>query len=228
MKTMKTTLSALAILAITGPALAADFMTLDANADGQVSFDEYKAIAVTEGKTETLAAQEFIRIAQGDTILTEDEFFLADALAGQPYALQSTPVSETFDVETAPMAFEAIEVVETVETSPEAVEMPEAIEMIEPPVEAEEVKEDLPAPVIVEKAMDVDPVVAGEIETSIEAAPEIDVLDDLTPVEDIETAEPELETEIEPAETDVETDLDADIEADLDTAEDPIETGEIY
>ena len=46
-------------------------------------FSEYKVVALAEGKSVTLAAQEFTRMAQGDAVLTEDEFFLANALAGQ-------------------------------------------------------------------------------------------------------------------------------------------------
>jgi len=218
MKTMKTSLSAIAIIAMTGPAFATDFATLDANADGQVSFDEYKTTAVYEGKTATLAAWEFVRMAQGDAILTEGEFFLADALAGQSYAFQPPPVT----VETAPMAFEASEVVETVDTSPDSVEM------VEPPFETEEVEDNDLAPVIMEKAMEVDPVVAGEIETSRDMASENEDLDSVTPLEEIENSESNLETQIEPAETEVESDLDIDLETDLDEAEHPADSGEIY
>lgn len=216
MKTMKTTLSALAILALTGPVFAADFTAFDANADGQVSFDEYKVIALTEGKTQTLVAQEFMRMSQGDAILTEDEFVLAKALAGQPYALQPTLINQPLPENTAPMAFEATEVVETVETSSEA------IEMVEPPVETKTVKEGVPAPVIMEKPMDIDPVVAGEIETSIETTP--DLVDDVTPIEDIDVPEPDIEMELETNTTDAETDVQVDPEID----EEDIESGEIY
>ena len=222
MKTIKTTLSAFAILAIAGPALAADFTTLDVNADGQVSFDEYKAVVLTEGKTVTLVAQEFTRMAQGDAVLTEDEFFLAEALSDQPYEFQPSLVSEPLAVETAPMAFEATEVVETFETSPQATET------IEPPVETVAPKEEAPAPVIMEKAIDVDPVVAGEVETSIETPVDIDSLEDVTPMEEIELSDPNPEMELELDETDTEIDLESDVESDPEEIEGSIESGEIY
>ncbi|MEP4051189.1 MAG: hypothetical protein ABJN22_02980 [Litorimonas sp.] len=230
MKTMKTTLSALAIFAIAGPSLAADFATLDTNTDGQVSFDEYKSAALTEGKTVTLAAQEFTRMAQGDAVLTQDEFFLGVALADEPYALQPGLVSEPLGVESAATDYEPMMFVEPVETSPDATEM------VEPPVEIEDAQEgeeslntpdmkDLPAPVIMEKAMDVDPAVAGEVETSIEDATDTlgnNTVDDVTPIEEVEIEQSNLspELDLEPDSLDDEIEMKDDIGLETTEAED--------
>jgi len=187
MKPMKLMFSVAALTALTAPAFAADFATLDANKDGSVSFSEYRAIAETEGKTTTLAAQEFTRMAQGDAVLTEDEFFLAEALVDQPYALQSIPTSEVLTLDPV----ENVSTVETFESFPaevEAIEPPAPVEVqtdvepeitieapIETPVESMDAPaKELNAPVVMEKAMTPDPVVAGEIETS-------DILEDVTP-----------------------------------------------
>lgn len=237
MKTMKITLSALAILAIAGSSLAADFATLDSNTDGQVSFDEYRSVALTEGKTVTLAAQEFTRMAQGDAVLTQDEFLLAVALAEEPYALQSGLVSQPLGVESAPADYEPIMYVEPVETSPDATEV------IEPPVAIEDVPEakvipdtlemeDLAAPVIMEKAMDVDPAVAGEVETSIEDPTDNlgdNTLEAVTPVEEIETEQSDfsLELNLEPDSLDDEIEMKDDVDIEATEAED-IESEDIY
>jgi len=79
MKTIKTMISVLALSAIAGTAAAGDFDTLDVDANGQVDFQEYKTYAVKNGKSVTLAAQEFTLISQGDASLTEAEFLTADA-----------------------------------------------------------------------------------------------------------------------------------------------------
>jgi hypothetical protein len=227
MKTMKTTLSALAIFAIASPSLAADFATLDTNTDGQVSFDEYKFVALSEGKTVTLAAQEFTRMAQGDAVLTQDEFFLAVALADQPYALQPGLVSEPLDAESAPADYEPMMFVEPVETSPDATEL------VEPPVEIEDVRgveepldtpdmEDLPAPVIMEKAMDVDPAVAGEVETSIEDATGTlgdNTVDEATPLEEVEIERPDFSPELDLEPDNLDDDVEMKDHIDLETTE---------
>ncbi len=212
----KTLFSVIALTALTAPAFAADFTTLDVNADGQVDFKEYKAVALKEGKTVTLAAQEFTRMAQGDAILTQDEFFLADALGDQPYALQPSSISE-------PMPYEATETVNQVETFES---FPEQVEAIEPPVVVEETPEEnitqpiegevnMPqAPVVIEKPLEVPPVVAGEIETS-------DDLTNVTPVEEGVMDLPDVETE-----TDVVPELDfPDVE--IETPEDLIKDTDI-
>jgi len=189
MKPMKTTFSAIALFALAGPAFAADFASLDSNTDGQVDFAEYKASALAEGKTVTLAAQEFTRMAQGDAILTEDEFFLAEALADQPYALQPVLFTE-------PLTLDPVENVNSVETFES---YPANVEAIEPPVVAEDVPEvteeskNLTAdPVIVEKPLDIDPVVAGEVETT----------------DKLSTKSSETETPLEEGELDLSEDLD--------------------
>lgn len=225
MNTMKTTLSALAILAIAGPAFAADFATLDVNTDGQVSFDEYKAVALTEGKTVTLAAQEFTRMSQGDAVLTQDEFFLAEALVGQPYAFQPDLTNQPLALEATSTDFEPMEFVETRETFPDSTEMMQPPVVIEDVPVVEEIK-DISAPAIMEKAMDVDSAVADGVETSIEIPPgglAEKIWEEDTPIEEIEPelsgTNPELELET----------LDDASESESEAFEpEDIETGEIY
>ena len=198
MKPIKITTAVIALTAIAAPAIAGDFTLLDANSDGQVSFAEYKAVATANGKTVTLAAQEFTRMAQGDAVLTEDEFFLANALVDQPYALQSLTATE-------PLLYVPVETVSDMEP---VESYPAKVEAIEPPVEAPEMSEDttqtedknMSEPVVIEKPieqpLEVDPVVAGELETSeslTEETPVEEGLSDL-PNEDVET---ESDTESE-------------------------------
>lgn len=166
MKTIKTALATIAVIAIAGPALAADFAALDVNKDGQLSFDEYKVAATAEGKTVTLAAWEFTRMSQGDAVVTQDEFFFATALADDSYVLQPGLVSEPVAVDVAPMEFEA-----PVESSSDAVEMMEPPDIDEEPVREENTTK-TPAPIIMEKPIDIDSVVAGEVEISSDIAPE--------------------------------------------------------
>ena len=231
MKTMKTTLSAIAIFAISGPALAADFAAWDTNADGQVSFDEYKTVSIAEGKTVTLAAQEFTRMAQGDAVLTQDEFFLADALADQPYALQPALVDQPLPIGEPVADLKAMEFVAPYETPMKSVEIVEPPVTIEddPSVEdtfSSEEPADLPAPAIMEKPMEVDPVVAGEVETSIEDTTDgltNEILEDVTPVEDIE---PELSDQNSELET-LKDEIVPESEEDIREIED-LESEEIY
>lgn len=155
MTLMKTTLkvasSALAMSALTSTAFATDFNALDANADGQVDFTEYKAVALTEGKTVTLAAQEFTRMAQGDAVLTEDEFVLASAFVDQPYALQPSPTLEPASYE--PMPFDPVETVKEVETFES---YPEGVEKVRTPEQA------APEDVIPDEVLDITPIEEGE------------------------------------------------------------------
>lgn len=200
-KTATTFVSIIALTAIAAPAMASDFAALDTDANGEVSFAEYKAAALSQGKTTTLAAQEFTRLAQGDIAITEDEFFLAEALSDQPYALQALPVK-------APMPFDPVETVNSVETFEDAPSEMEAIDatllvQADPPIVEdltiedkdnglEETAKDLSAPVIIEKSMTIDPEVASEIATS-------ESIQVITPMEegapDLSDLEPSAETE---------------------------------
>jgi len=203
MKPMKIAFSVIALTAITAPVFAGDFSALDTNADGQVSFAEYKSIAISEGKTTTLAAQEFMRMAQGDAVLTEDEYFLAVALADQPYALQS------FNV-TAPLPSQPVETVTAIDTVEENLE---TVESIEPPVPFEEVPEtmetkDMSAPVIMGKADEGETTSKDEggadIENSEEMIDETPVEEGLSDLPDLES-EPGTEIESETTETSSDT-----------------------
>lgn len=114
-------------LSLTSPALAADlpkdFSALDKNSDGRVIFSEYQTFAKAKGVSATEAAQDFVRAAQGDAVLTEDELNLALMVEGQAYALKPKntpkaaiplgpqPLSEVQDVNEEPIfAYEAIPV----------------------------------------------------------------------------------------------------------------------
>jgi len=223
MSKLKITVSAMAITAFASTAFAADFGTLDANADGQVTFAEYSAIATSEGKTKTLAAQEFTRMAQGDAILTEDEFFLADALADQPYALQTITVDAPIIEE--PMPFEPVETVAPVETFES---YPSTVEVMEPPVETETTEETAPVlenatidtpiegdvettePLMTEMPLESESAVAGEVVTS-------DTMED--PVEDMP---------LEEGSTDLLDELETDTEIPTDDVETTDPDGEIY
>ncbi len=209
MTMMKTTISALALTAIAGTASAGDFATLDTNTDGQVSFTEYSAHAVAEGKTVTLAAQEFTRIAQGDAIVTEDEMLMASTFADQPYVLQN----DAFITE--PLPYEPVETVEPVETFES---FPQSVEAIEPPVMDETAPEVVPveeAPVeeLGEETLDATP-----IQDPVLEAPE--------PVTDLPL---ELETPLEEGVTDLpEPEIEVETETDVEVEEPTLEDGEIY
>ena len=85
-------LALLSSLTLTGTALAGDlpkdFSDLDTNSDSRVNFSEYQAYARAQGVSATEAAQDFVRAAQGDAVLTEDELNLALLMEGQAYALK--------------------------------------------------------------------------------------------------------------------------------------------
>ncbi len=94
--------------AVTGTAFAGDlptdFSKVDGNNDGQVSFSEYKTYADSAGLSTTEAAQDFVRAAQGDAVLTEDELTLALSVKEQAYALQSgTPPSAAIPLGPQPL-----------------------------------------------------------------------------------------------------------------------------
>jgi len=76
-------------------ALPTDFSKLDSNNDSRVSFPEYKLYADSAGISATEAAQDFVRAAQGDAVLTEDELNLALLSKGKAYAIApgTTPVT---------------------------------------------------------------------------------------------------------------------------------------
>lgn len=194
MKSIRTTLkiagSTIALSALVNTAFAADFGALDANSDGQVTFAEYKAVTLTEGKTVTLLAQEFTRMTQGDAVLTEDEFWLSIASRDEPYTLQPMSISE-------PMPYESIETVTEVETFEDNLD---GVEPIDPPV-IQDVVPDAGAeeinPVIVETPLEIAPAVAGETERSNEIASEDWLSQDMieeTPVEEGEMDSPAEET----------------------------------
>lgn len=96
-------------------ALPTEFSKLDKNDDNQVSFAEYKLYAERAGVSQTEAAQDFVRAAQGDAILTEDELSLALLMEGKAYALKPgtrpdslaplgpQPLSEVQDVKEEPI-----------------------------------------------------------------------------------------------------------------------------
>ncbi|MDB2437766.1 hypothetical protein N9W89_03550 [Hellea sp.] len=58
---------------------AASFASFDANADGQVSFKEYAKMVGKDGVTSTAAAQQFIRISEGQKSFDASQFDLAMA-----------------------------------------------------------------------------------------------------------------------------------------------------
>ena len=102
-------------------ALPTEFAKLDKNGDYQVSFAEYKLYADSAGVSPTEAAQDFVRAAQGDAVLTEDELKLALLMEGKAYALKPgtlpnsviplgpQPLSDVQDVEEEPIyGYEAI------------------------------------------------------------------------------------------------------------------------
>ena len=102
-------------------ALPTEFAKLDKNGDHQVSFAEYKLYADSAGVSPTEAAQDFVRAAQGDAVLTEDELKLALLMEGKAYALKPgtlpnsviplgpQPLSDVQDVEEEPIyGYEAI------------------------------------------------------------------------------------------------------------------------
>jgi|GEM_PF-6925365 len=120
-------LALLGFLALAAPVLAGDlptdFAALDTNSDGRVIFSEYQAFAKAEGMSATEAAQDFVRAAQGDAVLTEEELNLALLMEGQAYALKPKntpkaviplgpqPLSEVQDVKEEPIyGYEAIPV----------------------------------------------------------------------------------------------------------------------
>ncbi|GGX68971.1 hypothetical protein GCM10011309_18570 [Litorimonas cladophorae] len=188
MKSIKTTLkiagSTIALSALVNTAFAADFGALDANSDGQVTFAEYKAVALTEGKTVTLLAQEFTRMTQGDAVLTEDEFWLSIASRDEPYTSEQMPYEP----------IETVTEVETFEDNPDSVEPidPPVIQDVVPNAGAEEIN-----PVIVETPLEIAPAVAGETERSNEIASEDWLSQDMieeTPVEEGEMDSPAEET----------------------------------
>jgi len=209
MTMMKTTISALALTAIAGSALAGDFATLDINTDGQVSFTEYSAYAVAEGKTVTLAAQEFTRIAQGDAIVTEDEMLMATAFADQPYVLQN----DAFITE--PLPYAPVETVEPVETFES---FPQSVEAIEPPVMDEPAPEEVPVEETPVEELGEETLDATPIQDPVLEAPE--------PVTDLPL---ELETPLEEGVTDLpEPEIEVETETEIEVEEPTLEDGEIY
>ena len=208
MKAMKTMISVLALSAIAGTATSADFGTLDANANGEVDFQEYKAHAIKDGKTVTLAAQEFTSMTQGDATLTEGEFLMAEANATQTVDFGSELIA-------APMASESYETVAPAEIFvdvPQAVEAMEADTSMEMELSGESAStetdiswEEAPSASMTSSTeIEVDTEVAGEITKSDEwTAPEMTVPEITAP-----------EIVIEP-DTDLNITLDTDIESDL-------------
>lgn len=184
--TRKTTWIVAALLATASSAAAMQapaFSTLDTNADGQVSFDEYAAYASTDGKSRTLAAQEFTRLSQGDAVLTEDEYIFVDILAEQPYAFQSTPAAV---VET-PVLFDTAVAGE--------VTYSDTLDPAEQPIPAEEGENDLP-----ELREPIAP--SAPVEAPIEMDAPEEMLEPLDPIEPEESTEP-----MEPMPLEVEPDL---------------------
>ena len=241
-KYTKPALIAGAMSLMASTAFAGDFATLDANGDGQVSFAEYSVIAKQNGKSTTLAAQEFTRMAQGDAVLTQDEFFLAEALADQPYALQTITVSE-------PMPYTPTDTIEApLESQFEVIEsFPAAVEvMTDPPVAEEVTTNDMvteddvtdmvapdpvftPEPVMTETPAQMDSEVAGEVIMSDDWAMETPVEEGLS---DLPTGEIDVQPELDMPE--LEMDVPAiespDIEQpEVDTEVTPeLKTGDIY
>jgi hypothetical protein len=210
MKSLKTSLkiagSTIALSALVNTAFAADFGALDANSDGQVTFAEYKAVALTEGKTLTLLAQEFTRMTQGDAVLTEDEFWLS--IASRDETATSQPMSSS-----EPMPHEPIETVTEVETFEDN---PNGVEPIDRPVTQDVVPDASTEeinPVIVETPLEIAPAVAGETERSDEIASEDRLSQDMIDETPVEEGQMDLPTEETP-------------ETEIDTSD--IETGEIY
>lgn len=70
-------------------ALPTQFSSLDKDSNSRVTFAEYKAFAeAAQGLSATEAAQDFVRAAQGDAILTEKELSRALLVEGKAYALK--------------------------------------------------------------------------------------------------------------------------------------------
>lgn len=191
----KTMISALAISAIAGTAAAVDFSTFDTDANGQIDFAEYKAIATKDGKTVTLAAQEFTSMSQGDAIVTEAEFLMATTNAAQNIETEAMPFVD-------PMAMDSIETVTPAEIFLDA---PQSVAPVETGTENTITEWDTAVPDVTSDSMtstteiEVEPEVAGEVTTS----------DDWT---DVEIATPELTMEPDNV---PETDADIALEDDI-------------
>ena len=222
MKATKTMITVLALTAIAGTAAAGDFGTLDANANGEVDFQEYKAHALKDGKTVTLVAQEFTSMTQGDATLTEVEFLMAEANAAQTVDFSSNLIA-------TPMAAESFETVAPAEIFVDAPQEVEAMESdsfemetdarLDTEIEADTaVESDMSEQEVPSESMtstieiEVGSEVAGEVTTSDRwTAPEITVPEISVPEINVPEIAIEPDTALDIA-LDAETDAEDDIE----------------
>lgn len=188
MKTTRTLVSALAISAFAGAAVAGDFGTIDIDANGQVDFQEYKAHALKDGKTSTLAAQEFTSMTQGDATLTEDEFLIAEVNAVQTIEGNNVLIAD-------PMTSEPMEYVAPADIAADVPQTAEAVEA-ETNVETEMSWEDeAPDSVTSTTEIEAETEVEGEVTTSDAwTVPDVSVPEVIVPeiVPEV-VAEPELD-----------------------------------
>lgn len=199
MTRLKLALTFTAASLLAAPAFAQSFETLDTNADGQVTFDEYRVHASAEGKTATLAAQEFTRMSAGDAIITADEMLLAEVTTD--YSSSPSVIFDATPTDT-PSEWTPVEI----ETSPVVGEV-----MMDPPVTSDaesgedttdgtetdwSTPEPTPESVITETPNEG---VAGEVIMSDEAPIEIPMEEGLNDTSDLgEILDSESEMEFEP------------------------------
>lgn len=90
-------LAALATLIITGSAQAntylGDFNDMDTNADGGIDFPEFAAVLCAQGQTQTQAAQVFIRLSDGDALISKREYLYNIRVSETPSAQHGYHVS---------------------------------------------------------------------------------------------------------------------------------------
>lgn len=87
------TLNTIALAAVTAlivalPAQAttvsASFAQLDTNVDAVIDFAEFSAFAKSQGQTRTQAAQTFIKLANGDVLITKTEYLYGVSVEQSP------------------------------------------------------------------------------------------------------------------------------------------------
>jgi hypothetical protein len=97
-------LTALSTMILTLPAHAstnpADFSQIDTNADGLINFSEFATFSEAHGQTRTQAAQVFIDLANGDVLISKNEYVSGVRVSERPIGNRSyvLPALET-DVE---------------------------------------------------------------------------------------------------------------------------------
>lgn len=88
-KILTTSVTSAALIAAFGSSAAfagmpTDFSAVDLNADGEVTYKEFAKVVTADKKmTKTAAAQKFIKVSGGDTVITEGELLTAVAMEDQ-------------------------------------------------------------------------------------------------------------------------------------------------